>query len=50
MKYGLTAIRQWKSEQYDEKLHEAWRQIYAEWFPVASYEHADCDFHISFKN
>ncbi len=35
---------EWKSEQDDEKLHEAWRRIYAEWFPVASYEHADCDF------
>lgn len=35
---------EWKSEQDDEKLHEAWRRIYSEWFPVASYEHADCDF------
>lgn len=35
---------EWKSEHDDEKLHEVWRRIYAEWFPVASYEHADCDF------
>jgi len=35
---------EWKSEQDDEKLHEIWRKIYSEWFPVASYEHANCDF------
>lgn len=35
---------EWKSEQDDEKLHEVWRRIYSEWFPVASYEHDDCDF------
>lgn len=35
---------EWKSENDDEKLHEVWRRIYSEWFPVASYEHADCDF------
>ena len=35
---------EWKSEHDDEKLHEIWRRIYSEWFPVASYEHADCDF------
>lgn len=35
---------EWKSEKDDKKLHEVWRRIYAEWFPVASYEHADCDF------
>ncbi len=35
---------EWKSEQDDEKLHEVWQRIYAEWFPVASFEHADCDF------
>lgn len=34
---------EWKSERDDEKLHEVWRRIYSEWFPVASYEHADCD-------
>jgi AraC family transcriptional regulator len=35
---------EWESEIDDEKLHEVWRRIYSEWFPVASYEHADCDF------
>ncbi|OPJ64804.1 AraC family transcriptional regulator [Clostridium oryzae] len=35
---------EWKSECDDEKLHEVWKRIYSEWFPVASYEHADCDF------
>lgn len=35
---------EWKSEDDDEKLHEVWGRIYSEWFPVASYEHADCDF------
>lgn len=35
---------EWKSDCDDEKLHEVWRRIYSEWFPVASYEHADCDF------
>lgn len=35
---------EWKSENDDEKLHEVWGRIYSEWFPVASYEHADCDF------
>jgi len=35
---------EWKSEEDDEKLHEVWRRIYSEWFPVASYEHADSDF------
>jgi AraC family transcriptional regulator len=35
---------EWKSESDDEKLHEVWRRIYSEWFPVASYEHADCDY------
>ncbi|MPN05299.1 hypothetical protein SDC9_152549 [bioreactor metagenome] len=35
---------EWKSESDDEKLHEVWRRIYSEWFPVVSYEHADCDF------
>ena len=35
---------EWKSEKDDEKLHDIWRRIYAEWFPVARYEHADCDF------
>ena len=34
---------EWKSEDDDEKLHEVWGRIYSEWFPVASYEHADCD-------
>lgn len=35
---------EWKSEDDDEKLHEVWGRIYSEWFTVASYEHADCDF------
>lgn len=35
---------EWKSDSDDEKLHEVWRRIYSEWFPVASYEHANCDF------
>lgn len=35
---------EWKSEYDDVKLHDIWRRIYSEWFPVASYEHADCDF------
>ncbi len=35
---------EWKSDSDDEKLHEVWGRIYSEWFPVASYEHADCDF------
>jgi len=35
---------EWKSEVDNEKLHDVWRRIYSEWFPVASYEHADCDF------
>lgn len=35
---------EWKSENDDSKLHEVWGRIYSEWFPVASYEHADCDF------
>ncbi|GHU38476.1 AraC family transcriptional regulator [Clostridia bacterium] len=25
-------------------LHKTWQRIYSEWFPSASYEHADCDF------
>lgn len=28
----------------DSKLHEMWQRVYAEWFPTAGYEHADCDF------
>lgn len=35
---------EWKSERDDVKLHEIWRRIYSEWFPVASYEHANCDY------
>lgn len=35
---------EWKSDNDDAKLHEVWRRIYSEWFPVARYEHADCDF------
>jgi AraC family transcriptional regulator len=35
---------EWKYEQDNENLHDTWRRIYAEWFPTASYEHAECDF------
>jgi len=34
----------WKSEQDNGNLHDIWGRIYSEWFPTASYEHADCDF------
>lgn len=35
---------EWKSDLDDAKLHDIWRRIYSEWFPAASYEHAECDF------
>ncbi len=34
----------WKSGQDDSNLHDTWGRIYSEWFPSASFEHADCDF------
>jgi len=34
----------WKNEKDDANLHATWQRIYSEWFPTASYEHADCDF------
>ncbi|MCL2501186.1 MAG: AraC family transcriptional regulator [Defluviitaleaceae bacterium] len=34
----------WATENDDEKIHNTWQRIYAEWFPSVSYEHADCDY------
>lgn len=34
----------WKGEQENATLHDTWRRIYAEWFPSASFEHAESDF------
>ena len=34
----------WATEHDDEKIHSTWERIYSEWFPSASYEHADVDF------
>ncbi len=39
---------QWKSDKDTQNLHEAWRRIYSEWFPSASYEHVDCDFDLEY--
>jgi len=33
----------WQAEDVTN-LHKTWERIYAEWFPTADYEHADCDF------
>ncbi len=33
----------WASQD-NTNLHETWQRIYSEWFPLANYEHADCDF------
>jgi AraC family transcriptional regulator len=35
---------EWQPGQTNDNLHDTWRRIHSEWFPTASYEHADCDY------
>ena len=34
---------EWQLGAANDKLHDTWRRIYSEWFPLSSYEHAECD-------
>lgn len=34
----------WHDGSDAPQLHDVWRRIYSEWFPVSGYEHSDCDY------
>lgn len=35
---------EWRDGNDAPKLHDVWKRIFSEWFPVSNYEHSDCDF------